>query len=279
MIHRQIDIPGLPQRAVRPRTEGLTLALDKGLAPRQVEDFMEVAAEFVDLVKLGWGTAVITPGLRRKLAIYREADVPVYFGGTLFEAFFLRGELGTYRRLLDDLRLEHLEISDGTLQIPIEEKLACIESFSRDFTVLSEVGSKDAEHIMPPYRWVEQIRRELDAGSWRVICEARESGTAGLFRPNGEVRSGLVDEICDLVDQNLIVFEAPNKEQQVWFIRQLGANVNLGNIRPDEVIPLETLRLGLRSDTLFEFFSEEHVARRNGQFDEAQRNKSAEGHL
>lgn len=240
---------------------------------------MDVASEFVDLVKLGWGTAVITPGLHRKLAIYREAGVPVYFGGTLFEAFFLRNELEMYRRLLDDLNIEHLEISDGTLNIARDEKLACIEMFGREFTVLSEVGSKDADHIMPPYRWVEQIRQELDAGSWRVICEARESGTAGLFRPNGEVRSGLVDEIVDLIDQNNVVFEAPRKEQQVWFIRQLGANVNLGNIRPDEVIPLETLRLGLRADTLFEFFSGEVLPRRDDQIDDPARNKTAEGSL
>lgn len=279
MIHRQIDIPGLPERPSRPREEGLTFALDKGFSPRQVEDFMDVASEFVDLVKLGWGTAVITPGLHRKLAIYREAGVPVYFGGTLFEAFFLRNELEMYRRLLDDLNIEHLEISDGTLNIARDEKLACIEMFGREFTVLSEVGSKDADHIMPPYRWVEQIRQELDAGSWRVICEARESGTAGLFRPNGEVRSGLVDEIVDLIDQNNVVFEAPRKEQQVWFIRQLGANVNLGNIRPDEVIPLETLRLGLRADTLFEFFSGEVLPRRDDQIDDPARNKTAEGSL
>lgn len=254
MLRHQIDIPGIPERPPRPRTEGLTVVIDKGLSTRQTEDFLEVASEYVDLVKLGWGTAVITPGLRVKLDIYREAQIPVFFGGTLFEAFFLRDCLDTYRCLLSDLKLQHVEISDGTLNIPLEEKLACIRSFSNDFTVLSEVGSKDDDQIMPPYRWVELIRGELEAGSWRVICEARESGTAGLYRKNGEVRSGLVDEITDLLDQRKLIFEAPNKDQQVWFIRQLGANVSLGNIRPDEVIALETLRLGLRADTLLDFF-------------------------
>ena len=244
---------GIPERPAKPRQEGLTLALDKGLAPRQVEDLASVAAEYIDLVKLGWGTAVITPGLQRKLDVYREAGIPVYFGGTLFEAFFLRNQLDTYRRLLAELKLEHVEISDGSLPMAHEEKLEAIRLFAQDVTVLSEVGSKDAEKIMPPYKWVQLIQAELEAGSWKVICEARESGTAGLFRPNGEVRSGLVEEIVDMVGQDRVLFEAPQKEQQVWFLRQFGSNVNLGNIAPSEVIPLETLRLGLRSDTLFDF--------------------------
>ncbi|SRR5690606_17091775 len=255
MIHKQFRMNGIPERPAKPRDFGLTLMLDKGLAPRQVEDVLDVASEYVDLVKMGWGTAAITPSLERKLEIYRSADVPVYFGGTLFEAYFLRDQLDDYKRLLSALRVEHVEISDGTLLIPHDEKLRCIESFGREFTVLSEVGSKDNERIMPPYRWVRAIEAELEAGSWKVICEARESGTAGLYRPNGEVRSGLVEEIADLIDQNRIIFEAPKKAQQVWFIQQLGTNVNLGNISPEEILPLETLRLGLRSDTMFEFFS------------------------
>lgn len=254
MLHRQFDIAGIPERPEKPRGEGLTLMLDKGLSTRQVEDFLEVASDFVDLVKLGWGTAVITPNLRRKLAVYREAGIPVYFGGTLFEAFYLRNQLDTYRRILDGLGVTHMEVSDGSLEIPHEEKLGCIRSFAQDFTVLSEVGSKDAEKIMPPYRWVQLIQAELRAGSWKVICEARESGTAGLYRPNGEVRSGLVDEIVDLVGKERLIFEAPQKGQQVWFIKHSGPNVNLGNISPEEVIPLETLRLGLRADTIFDFY-------------------------
>jgi phosphosulfolactate synthase len=255
MIHKRFDMIGIPDRPTKPRESGMTLLLDKGLSRRQVEDVLDVAADFVDLVKLGWGTAAITPGLEGKLAAYRDAGVPVYFGGTLFEAFFLRDQLDTYRKLLRSLKLEHVEISDGTLHIVHEEKLRYIRSFAEEFNVLSEVGSKDNERIMPPYKWVQMIRAELEAGSWKVICEARESGTAGLYRPNGEVRSGLVEEIADLIDQDRLVFEAPQKPQQVWFIQHLGTNVNLGNISPEEVIPLETLRLGLRSDTLFEFFS------------------------
>lgn len=266
MIHKRFDMIGIPERPAKPRIAGLTLMLDKGLAARQVEDVLDVAADYVDLVKLGWGTAVITPGLERKLEIYRSAGVPVYLGGTLFEAFFLRDQLDTYKRLLTSLGLEYVEISDGTLHIVHEEKLRCIRSFGEDFTVLSEVGSKDVDRIMPPYKWVQLIKAELEAGSWKVICEARESGTAGLYRPNGEVRTGLVDEIADLIDRDRLVFEAPKKAQQVWFIQHLGTNVNLGNISPTEVIPLETLRLGLRGDTLFEFFSTAGVPelRQNG---------------
>lgn len=253
MLHKRFDVNHIPSRPEKPREEGLTLMLDKGLACRQVEDVLDVAADLVDLVKLGWGTAVITRDLERKLAIYRAAQIPVYLGGTLFEAFYIRRQVDTYRRLLQELRIQHLEISDGSISMPHEEKLAYISSLSRDFTVLSEVGSKDVDKIMPPYRWVQLIQAELEAGSWKVICEARESGTAGLYRPNGEIRSGLVDEIVDLIDRRQIIFEAPQKDQQVWFIRHSGANVNLGNILPDEVIALETLRLGLRADTLYEF--------------------------
>ena len=257
------DLIGIPERPAKPREAGITLMLDKGLAPRQVEDVLDVAADYVDLVKLGWGTAVITPGLQKKLEVYRTAGVPVYFGGTLFEAYFLRNQLDDYKRVLSSLGVEHVEISDGTLRITHEEKLRSIRSFKEDFAVLSEVGSKDNERIMPPYRWVQLIEAELEAGSWKVICEARESGTAGLYRPNGEVRSGLVEEIADLIDRDRLVFEAPKKAQQVWFIQQLGTNVNLGNISPEEIIPLETLRLGLRSDTMFEFFKTPRVPAAN----------------
>lgn len=253
MIIDEFDIADLPERPSKPREGGLTHMLDKGLSPRRAEDILDVAAEYIDLVKLGWGTAVITPNLERKLDVYKAADLPVYFGGTLFEAFFLRNDLDTYRRMLNRLDVRYLEVSDGSVSMAHEEKLEAIRSLSKDFTVLSEVGSKDANNIMPPYKWVECIQAELEAGSWKVICESRESGTAGLFRPNGEIRSGLVDEIVARVSPSDIIFEAPNKMQQVWFIKHQGANVNLGNIAPEEVIPVETLRLGLRGDTLFEF--------------------------
>lgn len=254
MIHTQFKMIGIPGRPAKPRKSGLTLMLDKGLAARQVEDCLDVAHEYVDVVKLGWGTAVITPGLQRKLDIYRAASLPVYFGGTLFEAFYMRGQFDTYRQLLTDLGVTHVEVSDGSVPMSHREKLECIEKLAQDFVVLSEVGSKDAETIMPPYKWVNLIQAELRAGSWKVICEARESGTAGIFRPNGEVRSGLIDEIVDLIDQDRVIFEAPQKDQQVWFIKKYGPNVNLGNISPEEVIPLETLRLGLRANTLFDFY-------------------------
>ena len=253
MIHKQFDMIGIPERPAKPRQDGLTLLLDKGLAPRQVEDVVDGAADYIDLAKLGWGTAVITPGLQRKLDVYREAGIPVYFGGTLFEAFFLRNQLDTYRRLLAEFRIEHVEVSDGSVPMKHDEKLEAIRLLAQDATVVSEVGSKDVDKIMPPYKWVQLIQAELEAGSWKVICEARESGTAGLFRPNGEVRSGLVEEIVHMVGQDQVIFETPQKAQQVWFIQQFGPNVNLGNIAPSEVIPLETLRLGLRGDTLFEF--------------------------
>ena len=253
MIIDEYNIPDLPDRPAKPRDRGLTHMLDKGLSVRQAEDVLSVAAEYIDVAKLGWGTAAITPDLQRKLDVYQSADIPVYFGGTMFEAFFLRGQLDTYRRLLDDLNVEYLEISDGSVSMAQEEKLEAIRTFAQDFRVLSEVGSKDANNIMPPYKWVEHIQAELEAGSWKVICESRESGTAGLFRPNGEIRSGLVDEIVARVNPKDIIFEAPNKMQQVWFIKHQGANVNLGNIAPEEVIPVETLRLGLRGDTLFTF--------------------------
>lgn len=227
--------------------------LDKGLSPRHVEDVLDAASDFIDVVKLGWGTAAITSGLETKIDRYRSANTPVYFGGTLFEAFYLRGRLDEYADILRSLEIECVEVSDGSIEIDIRKKLEIISRFAGEMTVLSEVGSKDTEHIMPPYKWVDQIRAELEAGSKYVICEARESGTVGLYRPNGEVREGLVDEIVDMVGPERVIFEAPRKAQQVWFIRHLGPNVNLGNILPAEIIPLETLRLGLRGDTLLEF--------------------------
>ena len=254
VTNEHFDLTGLPERPAKPRTEGLTLILDKGLAPRQVENILAAAADSIDMAKLGWGTAAITPALERKIAIYREADVHVYFGGTLFEAFYMRDQLPAYCTLLRRLGVQHVEVSDGSICMPPDEKLSCIRRLARDFVVLSEVGSKDKETVTPPYKWVEHIQNELEAGSWKVVCEARESGTAGIFRGNGKVREGLIDEIVDLLDHRRIVFEAPRKEQQVWFLQQLGSNVNLGNIAPEEVISLETLRLGLRGDTLFTFF-------------------------
>ena len=238
---------GLP-----PRGDGLTHVMDKGLGPRAAEDFLDTAGDFVSIVKLGWGTSYVTKNLRQKLDVYRAAGKPVVIGGTFFEVVYVKDRIDDYKRWLTELGLTHVEISDGTIEMPRDVKLAAIEDFARDFTVLSEVGSKDSEAIFAPYQWVEWIKAEKAAGAWKVITEARESGTAGIFRPTGEMRTGLVDEIAHEVAVGDLIFEAPAKSAQAWFVKHFGPDVNLGNIAPEEVIPLETLRLGLRGDTLKE---------------------------
>jgi len=233
-----------------PRLNGLTHVIDKGLGPRAWEDVLETAGAYIDIVKLGWGTAYVTPNLRAKLDVLREKSVVI--GGTFFEVVYAKGKLDEYKRWLGELGLTHVEISDGTIEIPRERKLELIADFARDFTVLSEVGSKDADVVFAPYQWVEWIKEELEAGAWKVVTESREGGTAGIFRPTGEMRTGLVDEIAHSIDFHDLVWEAPTKASQAWFVRHFGPEVNLGNIPPEEVIPLETLRLGLRGDTLKE---------------------------
>src|SRR5215471_11948498 len=232
------------------RHHGLTHVLDKGLGSRAWEDVLEVAGDHISIVKLGWGTAAVTRNLDRKLDVLREK--PVVIGGTYFEALYATDKLDEYKSWLQSLELTHVEISDGTVEIPRERKLELIAEFARDFTVLSEVGSKVADVNIAPYLWVQWMQEELDAGSWRVIAEGREGGTAGIYRPSGELRTGLVDEIEHSVPFEALIWEAPSKESQAWFIKHFGTNVNLGNIPPDEVIALETLRLGLRGDTLKE---------------------------
>ena len=229
---------------------GLTHVIDKGLGPRAWEDVLETAGDYIDIVKLGWGTSYVTLNLRRKLEVLREK--PIVIGGTFFEAVVARDKIDEYKTWLQELGLTHVEISDGTIEIPRERKLELIADFARDFVVLSEVGSKDAEVVFAPYEWVQWIKEELQAGAWKVVTEAREGGTAGIFRPSGEMRTGLVDEIAHEIDFRDLVWEAPTKASQAWFVKHFGPNVNLGNIPPDEVIPLETLRLGLRGDTLKE---------------------------
>ncbi|MBO6622011.1 MAG: phosphosulfolactate synthase [Balneola sp.] len=250
-----ITLKNLPYRTYKPRTNGMTFVLDKGYSVRECEDFCEVASESVDVVKLGWGTSLVTQNLEKKLEVYADAGIPVYFGGTLFEAYLLRGQLDEYLKLLDKHKIDTLEVSNGTIWLSDEKKQKIIRELSKDFKVYSEVGSKNPNEIVPPYKWVKVIREELEAGAEKVICEARESGTVGVFRPNGEIRSGLIEEITDQIDVEKLIFEAPKKEQQVWFIKKYGSNVNLGNIPPKEVIPLETIRQGLRSDTLMDFIS------------------------
>jgi phosphosulfolactate synthase len=244
-----LDLLDLPARSAKPREVGLTHVLDRGLAVSQVEALVEVAGDYIDIVKLGWGTAIVTGNLEQKLERYKAHGVPVVFGGTLLEIAIAQERLDELLAWMVRLGLEHLEISDGTITMPHDHKLELIERLSRDFTVMSEVGSKDDTKIMAPYRWVELIKSELEAGAWKVIAEARESGTSGIYRHDGEVRMGLIDEIVHAVPHERLLFEAPRKDQQVWFIRRMGADVNLGNIHPDEVLSLETMRLGLRADT------------------------------
>jgi phosphosulfolactate synthase len=232
--------------------------MDKGLSIREVEDFLSVSADYTDIVKLGWATSYVTPKLREKLAVYKEAGIPVYFGGTMFEAFIVRGQFDDYRRILDDYQLTYAEVSDGSITLNHDVKCEYIRQLATQVTILSEVGSKDDTKIIPPYQWIELMNKELQAGAWKVIGEAREGGNVGLFRSSGEVRSGLVQEIITQVPSERIIWEAPQKAQQVWFIKLLGTNVNLGNIAPNEMIPLETIRLGLRGDTFDDFLQVEN---------------------
>jgi len=247
------EISNLPYRTQKPRESGLTMVMDKGLSLREAEDFIEVASEFTDILKLGFGTSIITPRLAEKIKLYQEAGIPVYFGGTLFEAFVIRNQFDDYLRLLEKYKLTHAEISDGSIEISEDEKCEYIRKTAQHVTVLSEVGSKDAEKIIPPYKWIKMMEQEIQAGVWKVIAEAREGGNVGIFRGTGEVRSGLVEEILTQIPQEKILWEAPQKSQQVWFMKLYGANVSLGNIAPNEVIPLETLRMGLRGDS-FDFW-------------------------
>jgi phosphosulfolactate synthase len=241
---------GLPMRPSKPRERGLTHVIDKGLTLGEVDGMFEAAGDYVDIVKLGWGTSYVTRNLREKVQRYHDHGTPVMCGGTLLEAAVARGRVEEFRRWNQDVGFTHVEVSDGTLRMERESKQELIRSLARDFVVLSEVGSKDQDAIYAPYQWVAWIREELEAGAWKVITEARETGTAGIFRGTGEVRSGLIDEIVHEIPVDNLLFEAPQKDQQAWFVRHLGPEVNLGNVPPDEVIPLETLRLGLRSDTM-----------------------------
>jgi phosphosulfolactate synthase len=243
----------VPGRTSKPRQYGYTMAMDKGMSLREVEDFLSTCSDHVDIVKLGWGTSYVTPNLHDKLKIYRDAGIPVYFGGTLFEAFLVRDQFDDYRKLLDKYELNFAEVSDGSIELNHDKKCEYISKLAEQVTVLSEVGSKDEEEIIPPYKWISLMKAELEAGAWKVIGEAREGGNVGLFRSTGEVRSGLVQEILTQIPFEKILWEAPQKAQQVWFIKLLGANVNLGNIAPNEIIPLETIRLGLRGDTFSHF--------------------------
>jgi phosphosulfolactate synthase len=243
------DLLELPERTAKPRQEGITHVLDRGLSVADIDGLVEVAGDYIDVVKLGWGTAVATGNLEAKLSRYREHGITVMLGGTLTELAIAQNRLDKLVAWLHELELQHIEVSDGTINIEHDRKLELISRLSQEFTVLSEVGSKDDTRIMAPYRWVEQIESELEAGAWKVIAEARESGSVGIFRHDGEVRMGLIDEIVHAIAADRILFEAPRKDQQVWFVRRFGPDVNLGNITPEDVLSLETVRVGLRSDT------------------------------
>jgi len=243
----------LPERPAQPRENGLTMVMDKGLSIRESIDLIENGSHLIDLLKLGFGTSYATPKLKEKIDHYKKAGLKVYFGGTLFEAYAIRNQFDDYRRVLDYYGVDHVEVSDGSMEIEHDKKCEYIRTLTKDYTVISEVGSKDAEKIIPPYEWIEMMEKEIEAGVWKVIAEARESGTVGVFRGSGEVRSGLVAEIIRKIPLEKIIWEAPQKAQQVWFIKLYGANINLGNIAPSELIALETLRLGLRGDS-FDFF-------------------------
>ncbi len=252
-------LDSIPERSVKPREKGLTMVMDKGLSWRQAEDMIDVSGQFVDIVKLGFGSSYITPNLEKKIEVYRSAKIPIYFGGTLLEAFIIRNRFDDYIKLIDKYKLTYAEVSDGSITIPHDEKLDYIRRLSKYTTVITEVGSKEEGIIIHPNKWIEMMESEIQAGAWKVIAEARESGTVGIYRPNGKAHVVLINKIVARIPSEKIIWETPNKSGQVYFINLLGANANLGNIAPLEVIALESLRIGLRSDTFFTFLPKEKV--------------------
>jgi phosphosulfolactate synthase len=257
---QNFELPFVPERPSKPRDTGLTMVMDKGLSLREAENFIEFGSHLVDIVKLGFGTSFVSPHLHEKIKLYHEAGLKVYTGGTLFEAFVVRGMYDDYKRVMDKLGLVTVEVSDGSIEIPIDEKLGYISDLAKNYTVLSEVGSKEAGIIISPGKWIKMMKLELEAGSWKVIAEARESGNVGIYRSNGTAHTVLINKILNKIAGEDILWEAPIKQQQVWFIKMLGSNVNLGNIAPHDLIPLECLRLGLRGDTFFDFLPEQMLA-------------------
>lgn len=249
------NLDKIPGRTAQPRTYGLTMVTDKGLSLQDTKDLLSVAAQHVDIVKLAFGTAHVTPNLAEKIKTYQSYNIPVYFGGLLFEAFLVRNQYNDYVNAIKEYGINYIEVSDGSIDIPHAEKCGYIEKLAKLGTVLSEVGSKDKDrqHITPPYKWIELMKAEMEAGAQYVIAEAREMGTVGLYRDSGEVREGLVQEILTKIPHEKIIWEAPQKNQQLYFLELIGCNANLGNIDPHEVIPLEAMRIGLRGDS-FHFY-------------------------
>jgi phosphosulfolactate synthase len=247
------SLPHIPDRSAKPRESGITMMMDKGLSVKEAEEFVKSSGDFTDFVKLGFGTALITRDLGAKLSVYRNGNIRPYFGGTLFEAFYIRGMFEEYRLFISEHNLDLVEVSDGTVSIDHEKKLRCIEILSSEVQVLSEVGSKLAGVVIPVDQWVSMMKSELKAGAWKVIAEARESGTIGIYNSDGSANDELITDITESIKPSDVIWEAPLKNQQVYFIKMLGANVNLGNIAPDAVLAMEALRLGLRGDTLMDF--------------------------
>jgi len=252
------NLSQIPERTAKPRQNGLTMVMDKGLSLAEAENLVSVGSPHIDIVKLGFGTSFVTPNLRQKIEVYQNAGLPVYFGGTLFEAFLIRNQFDDYINMMRDYNVNYVEVSDGSITIPHAEKCGYIEKLTKFGTVLSEVGSKDAAHIIPPYKWIELMKAEIEAGSTYVIAEAREAGNVGIYRGSGEVREGLVQEILTQIPAEKIIWEAPQKAQQLYFLQLIGCNVNLGNIAPTEVIPLEAMRIGLRGDS-FHFYLDKQM--------------------
>lgn len=255
------ELSHVPDRPSKPRKEGVTMMMDKGLSLRETENFIESSGHLTDIIKFGFGTSYVTQNLEEKIKLYQDAGIQPYFGGTLFEVFYARGQFEDYLRVLDKYKLDLAEVSDGSIIINHDEKCELIRRVAQDRTVLSEVGSKDSGILISPAKWIKMMSTELEAGSWKVIAEGRESGNVGVFRPNGTAHTLLINRIIAKINPNDILWEAPQKNQQVWFIKLFGANVNLGNIAPNEMIPLECLRLGLRGDTFFEFLPSDYAER------------------
>jgi phosphosulfolactate synthase len=256
LLLMNFNLTQIPERHLKPRAAGITMVMDKGLSVNEAQNFLSVSHPHVDIVKLGFGTSFVTPNLKEKLEVYSSYNIPIYFGGTLFEAFLIRNQFDDYIQVCKEFGIRYMEVSDGSITIPHAEKCGYIEKLTKHGIVLSEVGSKDAEHIIPPYKWIELMRAELNAGATYVIAEAREAGNVGIYRGTGEVREGLVQEILTQIPEEKIVWEAPQKGQQLYFIELLGCNVNLGNIAPSEVLPLEAMRIGLRGDTFNLFLND-----------------------
>ncbi|MDX2172243.1 MAG: phosphosulfolactate synthase [Bacteroidota bacterium] len=263
MAHYNFNLSHLPQRTIKPRKDGVTMVMDKGISLRQAEDMLSASSDYIDFVKLGFGTSIISKNVKEKIKLYQKQGIKVYVGGTLFEAFIVRNKFDDYLKYITDLGLDSAEVSDGSVSLNHEKKCEYISKLAKNFTVLSEVGSKEEGVIIHPARWIKMMQSELDAGAFKVIAEARESGTVGIFHKNGSAHTLLINRIVNKVKLENIIWETPQKSQQVYFLKLFGCNVNVGNISVDDVIPLETLRIGLRGDTFFTYLPEEMKAELN----------------